>query len=49
MTLGESYELLNSSNIQFDGIDGKFSFVNNSINRELNILKIENGLATKLN
>ena len=48
MTLGDAYQLLNSSEIKFDGIDGKFSFFKNSIKRELNILQIENGAAKKL-
>ena len=49
LSLGESYDLLNNSNIKFDGIDGKFFFIKNSIFRELNILKIENGSAVKIN
>jgi hypothetical protein len=49
LTLGGAYKLLDSSNIKFDGIDGKFFFVNNIIYRELDILKINNGEAKKLN
>ena len=49
MTLQAAYKLLNSGNITFDGIDGKFYFVKNSIYRELDILKIENGETKKLN
>ena len=49
MTFKSAFKFLNSGNIKFDGIDGKFFFVNNSIFRELNILKIEDGEAKKLN
>ena len=49
MTFEAAFKFLNSSNIKFDGIDGKFFFVNNSIFRELNILKIQDGKAKKLN
>ena len=44
-----AYDLLNSQKIKFDGIDGKFYFANNIIERELHILKIENGNAKKIN
>lgn len=37
------YSLLNNNNIRFSGVDGSFYFLNNSIERELSILKIENG------
>ena len=35
--------------IKFDGIDGRFSFLNNVIERELDILQIRDGSASKLN
>ena len=38
-------KLLNNKQITFEGMDGKFSFKNNVISRELNILKISNGKA----
>ena len=49
MTIAQAYDLLDNSQIKFDGIDGKFSFVENVIFRELDILKIEKGSAIKLN
>ena len=49
MNLGEAYYFLNNSRIKFDGIDGKFFFKDNVVFRELNILQIMNGTATKLN
>jgi len=49
MTVRDVYKLLDDGNIKFDGIDGKFFFINNSIFRELDILKINNGRANKLN
>ena len=49
ISLQEAKKLLNNGNIKFDGIDGKFYFKNNSIFRELDILKIELGTAKKLN
>ena len=49
MTLQDAFKLLDSGNIRFDGIDGKFYFIKNSIFRELDILKIEDGKAKKLN
>jgi len=39
------YELLNESNIKFSGVDGSFYFLNNAIERDLDILKIEKGKA----
>ena len=48
MTLKSAFKFLDSGNIKFDGIDGKFFFVKNSIFRELDILKIEDGEAKKL-
>ena len=49
MTIKKAYNLLNDGQIKFDGIDGKFSFVENVIYRELDILKIAKGSALKLN
>ena len=49
MTIGKAYDFLDNSQIKFDGIDGKFSFVENIIFRELDILKIAKGRALKLN
>ena len=49
MTLGDARNILDSGNIKFDGIDGKFFFINNIIFRELDILKIHKGKAIKLN
>jgi len=49
MTFENIHYLLNDSNIKFEGIDGKFSFKNNIIYRDLKILKIKNGEAKKLN
>ena len=42
-------EFLNSSEIKFDGVDGEFYFKDNLIERELKILKINNGKATQVN
>tara|TARA_A100000164_G_scaffold197588_1_gene175225 strand:- start:192 stop:539 length:348 start_codon:yes stop_codon:yes gene_type:complete len=36
-------KLLNNPNKKFDGVDGNFYFKNNMIERDLNILKINNG------
>jgi len=41
--------LLNNQTTTFDGIDGKFSFVNNIISRELDILEILDGAARLAN
>ena len=49
MTIGKAYDFLDNSQIKFDGIDGKFSFIENVIFRELDILKISKGRALKLN
>jgi len=49
MNISDLYNLLNDSNIKFDGVDGRFYFKNNVITRELNILKIQNGKAVKTN
>ena len=48
MTIEKAHDLLNNDQIKFDGIDGKFSFVDNAIYRELDILKITKGNAFKL-
>ena len=45
----QTIELLNNSSVKFDGIDGKFNFQNNVMERDLDILKIENGKAKKIN
>ena len=49
MNLEQVYSLLNNSQVKFDGVDGKFSFINNIITRDLEILKIKNGKALKIN
>ena len=49
MTLNKSQNFLNNSNITFDGIDGSFFFSENVIVRKLDILRINNGTAKKLN
>ena len=49
MTLADVYKLLNNDKNKFDGIDGGFYFKNNVIERDLDILKISNGNATKIN
>lgn len=49
MSLKDAYNFLDNEKIKFDGIDGKFYFNKNIISRELNILKINNGLAKRLN
>ena len=49
MTLNKSKDFLNNSNITFDGIDGNFFFSDNIIVRKLDILRIKNGTAKKLN
>mgnify|MGYP001231745411 CR=1 FL=1 len=48
LSLGEMFDLLDNSNVKFDGIDGNFYFKNNMIERDLEILKISNGNANKL-
>ena len=45
----ELKNLLNNSNIKFDGVDGEFYFKQNIIERKLNILQISNGKTNKLN
>ena len=49
MTLQEAYQLLNNEKTKFDGIDGRFYFRENIIQRELNILQIYDGKAQKIN
>ena len=41
--LDSLYILLNDDNLRFSGVDGSFYFLNNSIERDLNILKINKG------
>ena len=48
LTIQEMNKLLNSSSVKFDGVDGKFFFKNNMIERDLDILKIMDGKATKI-
>ena len=45
-TLSSFYNLLNDSNTKFSGVDGSFYFLNNAIERDLSILKIDDGKAT---
>ena len=40
-----TFKLLNDQSLSFEGIDGKFSFENNLIKRDLDILQINNGNA----
>ena len=47
-TIKSFYDLLDESDIKFSGIDGSFYFLNNAIERDLNILKIEDGKATMI-
>ena len=47
--LNELYKLLNNSGIKFNGVDGKFYFKDNLIERDLEILKIFNGEAKLFN
>ena len=44
-TVSLLYKLLNEDNAKFSGIDGSFYFLNNAIERDLSILKIEEGKA----
>ena len=48
MNIEEVYNFLDNGEIKFDGIDGKFYFVNKIIFRELDILQIFDGEAKKL-
>ena len=47
--LGDVIKLLNNPNKKFDGIDGNFYFKDNLIERDLNILKINNGNSVVIN
>ena len=49
LSFDEVIGLLNNPNTQFDGIDGNFNFKNNIIERNLDILRIRNGDAIKIN
>ena len=49
MSLSMFKNLLNNSNIKFEGIDGNFYFNENMIERQLKILKISNGKASNIN
>ena len=49
LSYSELINLLNNSNIKFDGVDGKFYFKDNMIERDLDILKINKGTAEKIN
>ncbi len=46
---GDLIELLNNPNKKFDGVDGNFYFKKNIIERELDILKINNGNSFVIN
>ncbi len=47
-SLGKFYEMLNQSSIKFSGVDGSFHFLNNIIERDLDILMVEGGNAIKV-
>ncbi|MDC3112341.1 hypothetical protein OA415_02000 [Pelagibacteraceae bacterium] len=47
--LNDVIKLLNNSNKRFDGVDGNFYFKNNMIERDLDILKINNGNSFVIN
>ncbi|MDC3082818.1 hypothetical protein OA321_00790 [Pelagibacteraceae bacterium] len=47
--LGDLVNLLNNPNKKFNGVDGNFYFKNNMIERDLNILKIDNGNSIVIN
>ena len=49
LTLSQTKDLLNNDKVTFDGIDGEFYFKDNMIKRNLDILKIYNGSANKIN
>ena len=49
LTLNDFYNLLNNKNSRFAGIDGGFYFNNSIIERDLDILEINNGYAYKIN
>ncbi len=44
-TIPAFFEMFENSNIKFSGVDGNFYFLNNIIQRDLQILQIENGEA----
>ena len=47
-TTANLYNVLTESNLKFSGIDGNFYFLNNKIERDLQILKIEEGKAVPI-
>ncbi len=47
--LNDFYNLANSKNLMFDGVDGNFYFQENLIERELGILQINEGKALQIN
>ena len=47
-TVESTFTLLNNQQLSFEGLDGKFSFENNLIKRDLDILKIKNKQALLL-
>ena len=49
MTMEQIFNFLNNEQFKFDGIDGRFLFKNNIIFRDLDILRINNGEAKKIN
>ncbi|MDC0161656.1 hypothetical protein OAI94_00445 [bacterium] len=44
-TITAFHQMLQNSNIKFSGVDGNFYFLNNTIERDLQILQIDNGEA----
>ena len=49
LSVSDTFVFLDNGQTKFDGVDGKFYFLNNIIYRELNILEIKKGTAVKLN
>ena len=47
-TVESTLALLNNQQLSFEGLDGKFSFENNLIKRDLDILRIKNKQALLL-
>ena len=47
--IADVVRLLNNPNKKFNGVDGNFYFKNNMIERDLNILKINNGNSVVIN
>ena len=45
-TISNLYETLKKNNTRFSGVDGNFYFLNNRIERNLQVLQIKNGKAT---